>query len=107
VFVSTAVGKTQGKTGQRGSAADLCEPWPTTGPSVGQLSATVKTFSVSSNGDKTYAGCTKGITIFAVPWCTAEAINEGLAEDEYFEAATLKSVADIRTDPAPNVASPS
>jgi uncharacterized protein (DUF169 family) len=74
---------------------------------VGQLIATVKTFSVSSNGDKTYAGCTKGITIFAVPWCTAEAINEDLAEDEYFEAATLKSVADIRTDPAPNVASPS
>jgi hypothetical protein len=61
-----------------------------------QLIATVKTFSFSSNGDKTYAGCTKGITIFAVPWRTAEAINEDLAEDEYFEAATLKSVADIR-----------
>jgi hypothetical protein len=61
-----------------------------------QLVATVKTFSFSSNGDKTYAGCTKGITIFAVPWRTAEAINEDLAEDEYFEAATLKSVADIR-----------
>jgi hypothetical protein len=61
-----------------------------------QLIATVKTFSFSSNGDKTYAGCTKGITIFAVPWRTAEAMNEDLAEDEYFEAATLKSVADIR-----------
>ena len=61
-----------------------------------QLIATVKTFSFSSNGDKTYAGCTKGITIFAVLWRTAEAINEDLAEDEYFEAATLKSVADIR-----------
>jgi hypothetical protein len=61
-----------------------------------QLVATVKTFSFSSNGDKTYAGCTKGITIFAVPWRTAKAINEDLAEDEYFEAATLKSVADIR-----------
>jgi hypothetical protein len=61
-----------------------------------QLIATVKTFNFSSNGDKTYAGCTKGITIFAVPWRTAEAINEDLAEDEYFEAATLKSVADIR-----------
>ncbi len=58
--------------------------------------ATVKTFSFSSNGDKTYAGCTKGITIFAVPWRTADGINEDLAEDEYFEAATLKSVADIR-----------
>ena len=41
-----------------------------------QLVAMVKTFSFSSNGDKTYAGCTKGITIFAVPWRTAEAINE-------------------------------
>jgi hypothetical protein len=40
-----------------------------------QLVATVKTFSFSSNGDKTYAGCTKGITIFAVPWRTAEAMN--------------------------------
>jgi hypothetical protein len=58
--------------------------------------ATVKSFSFSSNGDKTYAGCTKGITIFAVPWRTAEAINKDLAEDEYFKAATLKSVADIR-----------
>ena len=61
-----------------------------------QLIATVKTFSFSSNGEKTYAGCTKGITIFAVLWRRAEAINEDLAEDEYFEAATLKSVADIR-----------
>jgi hypothetical protein len=61
-----------------------------------QLIAMVKTFSFSSNGDKTYAGCTMGITIFAVPWCTAKAMNEDLAEDEYFQAATLKSVADIR-----------
>jgi hypothetical protein len=61
-----------------------------------QMVATIKSFIFSSNGDKTYAGCTKGITIFAVPWCTAEAINEDLGEDKYFEAATLKSVADIR-----------
>ncbi len=57
--------------------------------------ATVKTFSLLSNGDKTYAGCTKGITIFVVPWQTADAINEDLAEDEYFKATTLKLVADI------------
>jgi hypothetical protein len=31
-----------------------------------------------------------------VLWRTVEAINEDLAEDEYFEAATLKSVADIQ-----------
>jgi hypothetical protein len=61
-----------------------------------QLVATMKTFSFLSNGDKTYTGCTKGITIFAVPWCTANAINENLAEDKYFKAATLKLVGDIR-----------
>ena len=61
-----------------------------------QLVATMKTFSFLSNGDKTYAGCTKGITIFAVPWRTANAINKNLAKDEYFEAAMLKSVADIQ-----------
>ncbi len=31
-----------------------------------------------------------------VLWCTADAINKDLAEDEYFEAATLMSVADIQ-----------
>ncbi len=41
-------------------------------------------------------GCTKGITIFVVPWRTADAINKDLAKDEYFEAAMLKSVADIK-----------
>ncbi len=61
-----------------------------------QLVATVKSFNFLSNGDKTYAGCTKGITIFAVPWRTAKAINEDLAKDEYFAASMLKLVADIR-----------
>jgi hypothetical protein len=61
-----------------------------------QLVATIKTFNFLSNGDKTYAGCTKGITIFVVPWHTADVINKDLAEDEYFEAAMLKSVADIK-----------
>ncbi len=57
---------------------------------------TIKNLSFSSNGDKTHAGCTKGITIFAVPWRSVEAMNEDAAEEEYFEALTLKSVADIR-----------
>ena len=56
----------------------------------------IKNLSFSSNGDKTHAGCTKGITIFAVPWQSVEAMNEDAAEEEYFEALTLKSVADIR-----------
>ena len=61
-----------------------------------QLIATVKSFNFSSNGDKTHVGCTKGITVFATPWRTVEAMNEDAAEETYFEAATLKSVADIR-----------
>jgi hypothetical protein len=61
-----------------------------------QLVATVKSFNFSSNGDKTYTGCTKSITIFAVSWRTAKAINEDLAKDEYFAASMLKLVADIR-----------
>jgi hypothetical protein len=47
-----------------------------------QMVVTVKSFSFSSHGDKTYAGCTKGITIFGVPWRTAEAINKDLAKDK-------------------------
>jgi hypothetical protein len=61
-----------------------------------QLVSTIKSLNFSSNGDNTYAGCTKGITIFAVPWRMAKAIIEDAAEDEYFAAAMLKSVADIR-----------
>ncbi len=41
-----------------------------------QLVQMVKSLSFSANGDKTHAGCTKGITIFAVPWRTVEAMNE-------------------------------
>jgi hypothetical protein len=61
-----------------------------------QLILTVKLLCFSANGDKTHAGCTKGITIFAVPWRSIKAMNEDAAEEEYFEASTLKSVADIR-----------
>jgi hypothetical protein len=57
---------------------------------------TVKNLSFSSNGDKTHSGCTKGITIFAVPWRSREAMNKDAAEEECFEASTLKAVADIR-----------
>ncbi len=61
-----------------------------------QLILTVKLLCFSANGDKTHAGCTKGITIFAIPWRSIEVMNEDAAEEEYFEASTLKSVADIR-----------
>jgi hypothetical protein len=61
-----------------------------------QLVATVKAPSFLANGDKTYSGCTKGVTPFATPWCTAEAMNEDMAEDQYFAESTVKSVDDIR-----------
>jgi hypothetical protein len=60
------------------------------------LVLTAKTLSFSSNGDKTYAGCARGITIFAVPWRTVEAMNEDAAEEEYYQASNLKLVVDVR-----------
>jgi hypothetical protein len=61
-----------------------------------QLLQTVKSMAFSANNDKTYAGCTKGITIFATPWRSLEAMNEDALEEACFEASTHKSVADIR-----------
>ena len=61
-----------------------------------QLMQTVKSMNFSANGDKTYAGCTKGITIFATPWRSIEAMNEDALDDACFEASTHKSVADVR-----------
>ena len=55
----------------------------------------MKSLSFSSNGDKTHAGCTKGVTIFGTPWRLVEAMNKDMAEEAYFEQATLKSPADI------------
>jgi hypothetical protein len=60
------------------------------------LVLTVKTLSFSSNGKKTYTGCTRGITIFAVPWHTVEAMNKDATKEEYFQASTLKLVVDVR-----------
>ena len=61
-----------------------------------QLLQTVKSMSFAANNDKTHAGCTKGITIFATPWRSLEAMNEDALEEACFEASTHKSVADIR-----------
>jgi hypothetical protein len=60
-----------------------------------QLVATVKSLSFAANVDKTYAGCTKGITIFGTLWQLVEAMNEDMAEEGYFNQATLKLPADI------------
>ena len=56
-----------------------------------QLVATVKLMSFAANGDKTHAGCTKGITPFGTPWRWAKAMNEDTAEEGYFAESTLKS----------------
>ena len=61
-----------------------------------QLIATVKAMHFFANGDKTYAGCTKGITPFATPWRSFEEMNDDAAKESYFEASTVKSVVDIR-----------
>jgi hypothetical protein len=60
-----------------------------------QLVATVKALSFSLNGDETYGGCTKGMTPFATLWRTVEAMNEDIAEEQYFAESTVKLVADI------------
>ncbi len=56
----------------------------------------MKSLSFSSNGDKTYTGCTMRVTIFSTPWQSVEAMNEDMAEEAYFKQAMLKSPADIR-----------
>jgi hypothetical protein len=60
------------------------------------LVLTIKTLSFSSNGDKMYTRCTRGITIFAVSWRAVKAMNEDAVEEEYYQASTLKLVADVR-----------
>ncbi len=56
----------------------------------------MKALSFSVNGDKTYMGCTKGVTPFATPWRMAEAMNKDMAEDQYFAESMVKSVDNIR-----------
>jgi hypothetical protein len=49
----------------------------------------------SANCDRMHAGCTKGINPFATPWCSFKEMNEDAAKELYFEASTVKLVADI------------
>jgi hypothetical protein len=60
-----------------------------------QLIAMVKGMNFSTNCNKTNAGCTKGITPFATPWRLFKEMNEDAAKESYFEASTVKLVADI------------
>jgi hypothetical protein len=63
---------------------------------IPQLIAMVKGMNFSANCDRMHAGCTKGITPFATLWRLFEEMNEYAAEELYFEASTVKLVADIR-----------
>jgi hypothetical protein len=55
-----------------------------------------KTLNFSADDDMTFDGCSHGITPFATPWRTADANNNDLADDRYFNKATLKSPADVK-----------
>ena len=61
-----------------------------------KIMSAAKTLNFSTNDDLTFDGCSNGITLFAVPWRTANANNTDLAEERYFNEATLKSPADIK-----------
>ncbi len=61
-----------------------------------KLVAMVKMFNFSANDDQTFDGCAKGITLFAVPWLLAKAVNSNLAEERYYQESTLKTTADAR-----------
>ena len=56
----------------------------------------MKTLNFSANDDRTFLGCTSGITPFAVPWRSADAVNQDLVDERCFSEATLKSPADIK-----------
>ncbi len=61
-----------------------------------KLVATVKLMKFSGDDDRTYVGCSKGVTPFSVPWLSAEMVNNDLAEERYYQQLTLKSTADVR-----------
>jgi hypothetical protein len=56
-----------------------------------KIVSAAKTLNFSAYEDLTFDGCFNGITPFAVPWRTADANNTNLAEEQYFNEATLKS----------------
>jgi hypothetical protein len=61
-----------------------------------KLIATVKLMNFSGDDGRTYVVCAKGITLFSIPWLSAETVNNDLAEERYYQEWTLKSTADVR-----------
>jgi hypothetical protein len=68
-----------------------------------KLVATVKSMNFSGDDDRTYVGCSKGITPFSVPWLSAETVNNDLAEEIYYQQLTLKSTADVKKQESSSV----
>jgi hypothetical protein len=50
-----------------------------------QLVQTVKTFNFSASGDKSFAGSSRGITIFAVPWRSHESMAKEATEEDCYQ----------------------
>ncbi len=61
-----------------------------------KIVSTAKTLNFSTNDGLTFDGCSNGITLFVVPWCTANANSNDIAEERSFNEAKLKSPADIK-----------
>ncbi len=55
-----------------------------------------KMLNFSANNDRTFVGCTSGITPFAVPWHTEDMVNIDIAEERYFEESMFKLPVDIK-----------
>ncbi len=60
-----------------------------------QLVQMVKTFNFSASGDMSFAGSSRGITIFAVPWRSHESMTEVATEEDCYQQSTHKMAADV------------
>ena len=61
-----------------------------------KMVATFKSGNLSLGRDKTYEGCTAGVTVFAVPQLSQKMAQEDILEYQAFEGATHKTQADSR-----------
>jgi hypothetical protein len=59
-----------------------------------KMAATLKTGNFSAGNDRTFDGCTAGVTLFAVPQLSQKQAHEDTLERQSFEEATHRSQAD-------------
>jgi hypothetical protein len=60
-----------------------------------KIAAVVKTLNFLANNDRTFDGCSNGITPFCTPCWLAKAVNSDMADKQYFQESMLKSPADV------------